>query len=235
MSEQNIKSILLEERSFAPSPAFAARARIKPADLASLRERAREDHVGFWSELAAQELTWEVPFTRALDDSRAPNYRWFTDGQLNASVNCLDVHLEERGHKTRDHLRGRAGRHAPPELPANCTPRCAASPTRSRRRASGAAIASSSTCRWCRKSSWRCTPATRIGAIHSVVFGGFSAVALKDRIEDTEARLVVTADGGWRGGQRHRAQGRHRQGARRAAARASSVSSCLSAPASPCR
>src|SRR5437879_4552228 len=100
MSDNNIESILKEKRSFPPSQAFTARARVKPADLEDLHRRARADHVGFWAELAAKELKWQVPFTRALDDSRAPNYRWFTDGQLNASVNCLDVHLAERGHKT---------------------------------------------------------------------------------------------------------------------------------------
>src|SRR4029077_13982152 len=67
------------------------------------------DHVGFWAELGAQELKWQVPFTRALDESRAPNYRWFTDGQLNASVNCLDVQLAERGHKTAVIFEGEPG------------------------------------------------------------------------------------------------------------------------------
>jgi len=85
MADKNIKSILLEERSFPPPADFTARARIKPQDLAALRERARADHVGFWSELAARELTWHTPFTVRLDDREAPNYRWFSDGRLNAS------------------------------------------------------------------------------------------------------------------------------------------------------
>ena len=106
MSNKNIQSILQEERTFAPPAAFTARARIKPADLESLRRRAREDHVGFWAELAARELKWQVPFTRALDDSRAPNYRWFTDGRLNASYNCLDVHLAGARPQDGDHFRG---------------------------------------------------------------------------------------------------------------------------------
>ena len=99
MADKNIKSVLLEERVFPPPPAFAARARIKPADLERLRKRAREDHVGFWSDLARRELTWHKPFTQGLDDREAPNYRWFADGQLNASHNCLDIHLAERGSK----------------------------------------------------------------------------------------------------------------------------------------
>ena len=200
MADRNIKSILHEERSFEPPAAFAARARIKPRDLGELRRRARADHVGFWAQLAASELSWQVPFTRALDDSRAPNYRWFTDGRLNASVNCLDVHLAERGHKSAVIFEGEPGdvrRLSYRELHAEVCRFANAL------KAQGVGygerviiymplvpevLVAMHAC-------------NRIGAIHSVVFAGFSAVALKDRIEDTQAKLVVTADGGWRGGQ----------------------------------
>jgi acetyl-CoA synthetase len=199
MSDKNLESILKEKRSFPPPPAFAARARIKPADLENLYRRARADHVGFWAELAAQELKWQVPFTRALDDSRAPNYRWFTDGQLNASVNCLDVHLAERGHKTAVIFEGEPGdvRHLSyRELHAQVCLFANALKAHGVRRGDRVIIymplvpeilVAMHAC-------------NRIGAIHSVVFGGFSAPALKDRIEDTEAKLVITADGGWRAG-----------------------------------
>src|SRR5712671_3898120 len=156
MADKNIQSVLLETRTFPPPPAFAARARIKPSDLESLRKRARDDHVGFWADLASQELSWHTPFTVTLDDTHAPNYRWFSDGRLNASYNCLDVHLNDRVIIYMPLV---------PEI-----------------------LVAMHAC-------------NRIGAIHSVVFGGFSAPALKDRIEDTEAVLVITADGGWRGGQ----------------------------------
>ena len=200
MAHKNIKSILLEERSFAPAPQFTARAHLKPADLEELRRRAREDYVGFWSELAARELKWQVPFTRALDDSRAPNYRWFTDGTLNASYNCLDVHLQERGHKTAVIFAGEPGdvrRLSYRELHADVCRFANALKEQGIRRGDRViiymplvpeALIAMHAC-------------NRIGAIHSVVFGGFSAVALKDRIEDTQARLVITADGGWRAGQ----------------------------------
>ncbi len=199
MSDKNIKSILLEERSFPPPPGFTAQARIKPADLAALRARAKADHEGFWTQLAAEELAWHRPFTVGLDASRAPNYRWFTDGQLNASYNCLDVHLEERGHKTAIIFEGEPGdvrRLSYRELHAEV---CRfANTLRSQGVARGdrviiylplvpEAIVAMHAC-------------NRIGAIHSVVFGGFSAPALRDRIEDTQAKLVITADGGWRGG-----------------------------------
>jgi acetyl-CoA synthetase len=199
MPDKNITSILLEERSFPPAPAFTAQARIKPRDLDALRTRAQADPVGFWSELAASELSWKRPFTVGLDDSRAPNFRWFVDGTLNASYNCIDVHLAERGHKTAIIFEGEPGdvrRLSYQELHAEV---CRfANALKSQGIARGdrviiylplvpEAIVAMQAC-------------NRIGAIHSVVFGGFSAPALKDRIEDTGARLVITADGGWRGG-----------------------------------
>ncbi len=200
MANKNIQSILQEDRSFAPDAAFTARARIKSADLESLRRRAREDYIGFWAELAQAELKWRVPFTQVLDDSHAPNFRWFSDGALNASYNCLDVHLEERGHKTAVIFEGEPGdvrRLSYRELHAQVCRLANVLKAQGIRRGDRViiylplvpeALIAMHAC-------------NRIGAIHSVVFGGFSAVALKDRIEDTQARLVITADGGWRGGQ----------------------------------
>src|SRR5881394_3302665 len=78
MSNQNIKSVLIEERSFPPSAEFTARARLKPADVQALRVEAAAHHEKFWARQARTELRWHEPFTVTLDDSRAPNYRWFT-------------------------------------------------------------------------------------------------------------------------------------------------------------
>jgi len=200
MADKNIKSVLLEERTFPPPPAFAARAHIKPADLARLRKRARHDHVGFWAELAEREIVWHEPFTRAFDDSEAPNYRWFTGGQLNASYNCLDVHLAQRGDKIAVIFEGEPGdvrRLSYRQLHAEVCRFANVLKAQGIRRGDRVVIymplvpeilIAMHAC-------------NRVGAIHSVVFGGFSAPALKDRIEDTEARLVITADGGWRAGQ----------------------------------
>ena len=199
MPDKNIKSVLHEERTFPPAGEFVARARLKAADLEALRRRADRDPQKFWADLARKELTWHRPFTVTLDDSEAPNYRWFTDGQLNVSYNCLDVHLAERGHKTAIIFEGEAGdtrRLSYRELHAEV---CRfANVLRSQGVEHGDRVViymplvpeiviAMHAC-------------NRIGAIHSVVFGGFSAPALRDRIEDTEARVVVTADGGWRGG-----------------------------------
>lgn len=109
MANQNIESVLLEERSFPPSPQFTAKAIVKPADLERMRRAAEKDPVGFWAELARQELRWERPFTVALDDTHAPNYEWFTDGRLNVSFNCLDVHIADKGDKTAIIFEGEGG------------------------------------------------------------------------------------------------------------------------------
>jgi len=199
MADKNIESVLLEERTFTPAPAFSARAHLKPADAEALRRRAREDHVGFWTDLAAQELTWHTPFTVGLDATRAPNYRWFSDGRLNASYNCLDVHLNTRAEKTALIFEGEPGdvrRLTYRELHAQVCRFANALKAQGVERGDRVIIymplvpeilVAMHAC-------------NRIGAVHSVVFGGFSAPALRDRIVDTEAKVVITADGGWRGG-----------------------------------
>ena len=199
MADKNIDSVLLEERTFTPAPAFSARAHLKPADAEALRKRAREDHVGFWTDLAAQELTWHTPFTVGLDATRAPNYRWFSDGRLNASYNCLDVHLNTRAEKTAVIFEGEPGdvrRLTYRELHAQVCRFANALKAQGVERGDRVIIymplvpeilVAMHAC-------------NRIGAVHSVVFGGFSAPALRDRIVDTEAKVVITADGGWRGG-----------------------------------
>ena len=199
MAGKNIESVLLEERSFPPPPGFTAKAGLKPADLDKLRRAAAADNAGFWADLARKELVWQQPFTVALDSQDAPNYRWFSDGRLNVSFNCLDVHLADRGNKTAIIFEGEGGdtrRLSYRELHAEvCRFACAlrAQGVRSGDRVIiympliPETVIAMHAC-------------NRIGAIHSVVFGGFSAPALKDRIVDTGAKIVITADGGWRGG-----------------------------------
>ncbi len=198
--EKTLQSTLHEERVFPPSPEFAARARIKSrAELDALVAKAEADHTGFWADLAREEIDWQTPFTVELDESRAPHFGWFTDGRLNASYNCLDRHLAERGDKTAivfEDERGGVRHISYAELHREVC-----------RLANGLkslgvekndrvvlympmvpeAVVAMQAC-------------ARIGAIHSVVFGGFSAESLKDRIENAEAKVVITADGGHRGG-----------------------------------
>ncbi len=145
------------------------------------------------------EIDWHRPFTVALDDGEAPNYRWFVDGQLNVSHNCLDVHLRDRGAKTAIVFEGEPGdvrtlTYA--ELHGEVCRFANALKDSGIGRGDRVviymplipeAVIAMQAC-------------ARIGAVHSVVFGGFSANAVKDRIEDAGAKLVITADGGWRGG-----------------------------------
>ena len=199
MASKNIESVLQEKRTFEPPAQFTARARLKAADLESLRRHAESDYTGFWARLAREEIVWRKPFTVTLDESEAPNFRWFTDGRLNVSFNCLDVHLAERGRKPAILFEGEPGDTRRISYQDLHTEVCQfANALKAQGVHSGDRVAiymplvpevivAMHAC-------------NRIGAIHSVVFGGFSAPALKDRIEDTGAKVLITADGGWRGG-----------------------------------
>ena len=198
-SSRQIESVLHEARVFPPAAEFVARARMTAADHARLTAEAASDNTGYWARRAREELVWSKPFTTVLDDSQAPNYRWFTDGELNASYNCLDVHLAARGEKTAIIFEPETGdirRLTYAELTA------AVSRLANGLKALGIrpgdrvviympmvpeAVIAIQAC-------------ARIGATHSVVFGGFSAKSLRDRIDDAGARIVITADGGRRAG-----------------------------------
>jgi acetyl-CoA synthetase len=199
MAQKDIQSVLQEDRVFAPPAAFRKQADIKAADLERLHERAAQDYVGFWADLALAEIQWKRPFSVPLDDSRAPNYRWFTDGQLNVSYNCLDVHLAQHGAKTAILFEGEPGdvrTLSYSQLHQEVCRFANALKAKGIERGDRViiymplipeVIIAMQAC-------------ARIGAVHSVVFGGFSANAVKDRIEDAGAKMVITADGGWRGG-----------------------------------
>jgi acetyl-CoA synthetase len=198
MSE-NIESGLHEERRFPPPAEFAAKARIQPADAEALYRKAEEDYEGFWCDLAREKIDWKQTFTVGLDESRAPHFSWFTDGLMNVSYNCIDRHLATRGDKPAILFEGEPGdtrtltyRQLYEEVGklANAL------------RADGIgkgdrvviympmiaeAVVAMQAC-------------ARIGAIHSVVFGGFSADALRDRLDNSGAEIMITSDGGTRGG-----------------------------------
>jgi acetyl-CoA synthetase len=199
MAQRDIQSVLQEDRVFPPSARFRAHAALEAGELQAMYTKAEHDYVGFWADLARAEIDWHRPFTVPLDDSRAPNYGWFTDGRLNVSHNCLDVHLCERGGKTAIVFEGEPGdvrRLSYAELHAEVCRFANALKGLSVMRGDRViiylplipeAVIAMQAC-------------ARIGAVHSVVFGGFSSNAVKDRIEDAGAKLVITADGGWRGG-----------------------------------
>ena len=135
-------------------------------------------------------LEWDLPFAK-----------WFVGGKLNASYNCLDRHVDAgRGDKVAYFWEGEGGESRTITYAELLARRRASSPTRSRRSGSPRATASTSIWAWCPSSRWRCWRAPRIGAAHSVVFGGFSSDSLRDRIQDAEAKVLITGDGAWRRG-----------------------------------
>ena len=96
-----IESVLHETRVFPPSDVFTAQANVSGMQgYQALTKAAEEDYEGFWADLARANITWNKPFTRTLDESNAPFYKWFEDGELNVSYNCLDKHLTTQPEKT---------------------------------------------------------------------------------------------------------------------------------------
>ncbi|MFW5425921.1 MAG: acetate--CoA ligase [Methylophagaceae bacterium] len=199
MSEDNIQSTLHETRHFPPSAEFLQSSALSSDKLSELYASAERDNEAFWAEQARNEIDWQTPFSTTLDSSDAPFFRWFPDGKLNVSYNCLDRQLENNADKIAIIFEGDAGdvqKITYRELHSRV---CVfANALKAQNISKGdrviiympmiaEAVVAMQAC-------------ARIGAIHSVVFGGFSASSLKDRIEDTQAKMVITADGGHRGG-----------------------------------
>ena len=107
-SSSAIESVLVENRVFYPSDAMVQSARISGMDgYHALCKAAEDDFEGFWAQLARDNVVWNKPFTRTLDESNAPFYKWFDDGELNASANCLDKHMgTQENMRTKDHSTG---------------------------------------------------------------------------------------------------------------------------------
>ncbi|WP_406297414.1 acetate--CoA ligase [Embleya sp. NBC_00888] len=190
-----LSNLLREERRFAPPPALAADANVK----AEAYERAAADRLGFWAE-QARRLDWAVEPQETLDWSTPPFAKWFADGKLNVAYNCVDRHVEAgNGDRVAIHFEGEPG------------------DTRTltyadlKREVSKAANALTSLgveagdrvaiyLPMIPEAVISMLACARIGAPHSVVFGGFSADAVSSRVNDNDARVVITADGGYRRG-----------------------------------
>ncbi|GLP98912.1 acetyl-coenzyme A synthetase [Methylophaga thalassica] len=199
MAQDNIESTLHEDRQFPPSEAFLKTASLLSEQLDALYKKAEQDHEAFWAEIARQEIDWKQPFTQTLDDTNAPHYRWFPDGKLNVSYNCLDRQLEKNADKTAVIFEGEKGdvEHISyRELHRRVSIFANALKTQDIGKGDRVVIYMP----MITEAVIAMQACARIGAIHSVVFGGFSASSLKDRIEDTQAKLLITADGGFRGG-----------------------------------
>ena len=204
---ESITSVLHEDREFLPPPAFASRATLgNPATAEALRAEAAADPVAYWSAAAREELRWQTPFTQGLDWSNAPHARWFADGQLNVADNCLDRHCESgRVHKAALIWEGEPVGDAGPEIRTltygqlRAEVQKAAHVLRRLGVVRGDRVAIYMPL--IPEAAIAMLACARIGAVHSVIFGGFSAESLRDRVNDAGAKVIVTADGGWRRGQ----------------------------------
>jgi acetyl-CoA synthetase len=200
-STHDIESILREGRKFSPSREFTRNAWVKgEAEYDELYRRAEQDPEGFWAERARQ-LDWFKPFNQVLE-WKFPFSKWFLGGELNACYNCVDRHLKgARRNKAALIWEGEPGdsRVLTYQMLASEVARCA-NALRHLGVQQGDRVAIYMPL--VPEAPIAMLACARIGAIHSVIFGGFSAEALIDRINDAEAKLVITADAGWRRGQK---------------------------------
>ena len=200
MSTQTIESVLHETRLFPPSAEFVNQANISGMEAYNtLCAEAEKDFTGFWARLAREHVLWHQPFTQILDESDAPFFKWFTDGKLNVSYNCLDRHLKTQPDKLAIIFEaddGKVTQITYHELYRRvCTMANGLKSLNIRKGdrviiympMSIEVVVAMQAC-------------ARIGAIHSVVFGGFSAKSLHERIIDAGAVAVLTADEQMRGG-----------------------------------
>ena len=196
-----IESVLVENRVFPPSAATMQAARISGMGAYdALCAEAARDFEGFWARLARDHVVWSKPFTRTLDESNVPFYKWFDDGELNASANCLDKHMGTPvEHKTAvitEADDGTVTRTSYRELLTRVSQFANALKAEGVTKGDRVLIYMPMTI----EGVIAMQACARIGATHSVVFGGFSAKALQERIIDAGAVVVITANYQMRGG-----------------------------------
>lgn len=195
-----IESILNEHRIFHPAQAFVDRANVSGmVAYEKLCAAANENYEKFWADLARELIIWKKPFTKTLNDSDAPFYKWFEDGELNVSYNCLDKHLNTQPNKIAiifEADNGEVSQITYKELYEQVCQFANGLKTFNLNIGDRVviylpmgieAVVSMLAC-------------SRIGLTHSVVFGGFSAKSIQERIKDAKAKLVITSDIQYRGG-----------------------------------
>ncbi len=200
MTTATIQSVLQENRIFPPSADFIKQANVSGmAAYQALCDEAESDFEGFWGRLAREHVLWRKPFTQVLDESNAPFFRWFHDGELNASYNCLDRHLKTQPDKIAIIFEADDGKVTKISYKQLYHKVCQfANALKAHGIQKGdrvliympmsiEVVVAMQAC-------------ARLGATHSVVFGGFSAKSLQERIIDAGATEVITADGQYRGG-----------------------------------
>jgi len=195
-----IESVLHETRVFPPAAEFVKQANVSGmAAYKALCDEAERDPDAFWSRLAKEHIAWSKPFTKVLDESKAPFFKWFTDGELNASYNCLDRHLKTQPDKTAIIFEaddGKVTKITYRELHQRVCQLANAMRAHGIKPGDRVLIYMPMSIEVVQAMQ----ACARIGATHSVVFGGFSAKSLQERIVDAGATEVITADGQFRGG-----------------------------------
>ena len=191
-----IENLLQEDRTFAPSPAFTAQANAQ----AGIHEEAAADPVAYWAKQALDRVTWFKEPTVVLDDSNPPFFKWFSDGELNITYNCLDRHIEAgRGDKVAYYWEGEPGDERVityQQLSDEVNRFANGLKSLGVKRGDRVAVYMGMV----PELAVAMLACARIGAAHSVIFGGFSADAIVDRVEDAEVRVLITCDGAWRRG-----------------------------------
>ena len=196
-----IESVMQETRVFPPPKEFAAKARLGSMETyQAMCKEAEANDAEYWAKHARQEISWKKPFTRALDESKAPFYKWFDDGLLNVSYNCLDRHLEN-GNADRVALifeadGGEVSRVTYRDLYHRVCRLANAMKAMGYKKGDRALIYMPMSV----EGVVAMQACARLGLIHSVVFGGFSAKSLQERVVDAGATLIIAADEQCRGG-----------------------------------
>ena len=196
----SIDSILNETRVFNPSKEFVAQANVSGMQAyQAMVQSANKDYEAYWAKLAVENIDWKKPFSKILDESKAPFYKWFEDGELNVSYNCLDRHLEKNADKTAlifEADDGKVSKVTYRELHGRVSQFANGLKGRGVKKGDRVVIYMPMSI----EAVVAMQACARIGAIHSVVFGGFSSKSLQERIIDAKACAVITADGQMRGG-----------------------------------
>jgi acetyl-CoA synthetase len=192
---QALENLLREDRTFPPSEEFTAQANAQPG----IHEEAAQDYEAFWRKQALERISWFKEPTEGLDDSNPPFFKWFKDGELNIAYNCLDRHLEDHGDQVAYHWIGEPGDTRTltyAELAREVSKFANALKSLGLEKGDRVAIYMG----MIPELPIAMLACARLGLVHSVVFGGFSSDALSSRILDADARIVITQDGAWRGG-----------------------------------
>ncbi|MGE5140463.1 MAG: AMP-binding protein, partial [Rudaea sp.] len=192
-----LESLMQENREFSPPPQFAKQAWVK--DMTPYEE-AEKDYTAFWAKHAENELSWFRKWDQVLDESNKPFYKWFVGGQLNIAYNCIDRHVEGgKGNKPAIVWEGEPGETRTltyADLQQQVGKFANVLKSLGVQKGDRVAIYMGMV----PELPIAMLACARIGAPHTVVFGGFSSDALKGRINDAEAKVVITQDGSWRRG-----------------------------------